>query len=444
MTASEDVLPDDVEAFEAAYFSAINDAPQEFFISAHNIPWWKTFNEDALVELVEAAFTNSFDLRRAVSNVDQAEATLQSAKSGLLPGLFANVSLQAADTVAGTQTNITNQIGASSVWQIDIFGQTRNTVRQADAALISSQELQRDVQRVVAASTAQTYFTLRNTMARLDLAKENLERLDANADRVESLVKSRYSTLLDLRRAQNQVFDQQATISTLEIQKSASLQSLALLTGRTPRDILLLLEHTRPLPVIPDQLPRPNLDSVLKHRPDIRSAQWALASAIYGKKSAKAALYPSVSLDSSLFFAGADRGAWPEFGQLSYSVTQSIAIQLIGRGRLLAEVNKQEANVETALLRYEETVLSAILDIDHGLTSWRQSLIQVDSRKYALESAVEAQQLAERLFYAGEVEFTSVILAEQTRLQAEQNYLIAQQQAQSAYVSYVSSVAPMW
>tara|TARA_B100001179_G_scaffold231526_2_gene221640 strand:+ start:28 stop:234 length:207 start_codon:yes stop_codon:yes gene_type:complete len=65
-------------------------------------------------------------------------------------------------------------------------------------------------------------------------------------------------------------------------------------------------------------------------------------------------------------------------------------------------------------------------------------------RSDALRAAVEAQELAERLFYAGELDFTSVVLAEQTRLQAEDEYLVARGEAFSTYVQYTSGVVPGW
>ena len=57
---------------------------------------------------------------------------------------------------------------------------------------------------------------------------------------------------------------------------------------------------------------------------------------------------------------------------------------------------------------------------------------------------VEAETLSHRLFMAGELEYVSVVVAEQTRSAAEDAEVVAQRDAVQAWVDYVSAIAPVW
>ncbi|MEQ8662478.1 MAG: hypothetical protein RLW62_16810 [Gammaproteobacteria bacterium] len=52
--------------------------------------------------------------------------------------------------------------------------------------------------------------------------------------------------------------------------------------------------------------------------------------------------------------------------------------------------------------------------------------------------------MSRRLFMAGELEYVSVVVAEQTRAAAEDAAIVAQSDAILAYVNYVGAVAPAW
>ena len=137
-------------------------------------------------------------------------------------------------------------------------------------------------------------------------------------------------------------------------------------------------------------------------------------------------------------------GNLANFGNVSSSLFASIVQPLLGRGRLLANIDQENAQVKQALINYEETVFEAVLDIDTALENWSRRQDQVKFDKHSLDTAIEAQQLAERLFFAGETSFTAVIVAENTRLAAEETYLLTRQAAFENYISYSAATVPNW
>ena len=133
-----------------------------------------------------------------------------------------------------------------------------------------------------------------------------------------------------------------------------------------------------------------------------------------------------------------------DIGNLSSSLFANIAQPLFGRGRLLANIDQESAIVDQALVNYEETVLQAVLDIDTALTNWARRQEQLRFDKQSFDTAKEAQQLAKKLFFAGESNYTAVIVAENTRLAAEEEYLLSRQAAFESYIAYSAAIVPNW
>src|SRR5215813_9297219 len=53
--------------------------------SLGELPWWEVFQDERLRELVRTALTNNYDVRIAVTRVQQAQALVAQARAGLFP-----------------------------------------------------------------------------------------------------------------------------------------------------------------------------------------------------------------------------------------------------------------------------------------------------------------------------------------------------------------------
>lgn len=429
--------------------AAHNLLPSAMVMAPHNFianrpqKWWKNFGDHALNQLVHTAQTRSFDTRRALTDIQRAEAIVRGARANAKPSLSFDGDLIARTNNSSSQTNGSN-LGLSASWDADVFGGIRAQIQSGTASLYGAQALYRDTQRLVTARTVQAYLAYRHIKERSQLTDRNIARLGDNAKRIERLMQGGVNTKLDLRRSENQIYKLQANRSALAIQETAAINALSALTNTPPAMLKHALTQSQSPLIIPSQLPTPDLSLLTRHRPDLRQKQWALVAATHGIDAARAELYPNIALSTRAFFAGQSAGHWPQLGSLSGSFITAIAAPLLGRGRILAGVDGRRAESRRAAIEYENAVLNAVLDIDNSLSRWHHNQERLSFRKAGLASAVEAQELAERLFYAGQSDFTAAVLAEQSRLTAEDNFLVATQDVRTAYVDYVASVIPIW
>jgi NodT family efflux transporter outer membrane factor (OMF) lipoprotein len=416
------------------FLPTLNEVPREAFKSQQALNWWENFEDPFLNFLVAETLQKSFDMRRALTNVEQAEALLRGVQADLVPSI--NLS---GDGLAVDYSDFGAGAGLGGDWNLDLFGRTRQGVKEAQSNIAANQALVSDTRRLVLTRMVQTYVAYRTTEARVTLNQSNLARLQEKRGRIDRLVQSGYSSRLDLDRADTQISQIESNLAALDAQKSSLRNALAIFMQQTPRALDANLSRPNSLS-LPTQVAPPNLDYIVRHRPDIRAAEWGLVSATHGERAAQLALYPDVSLNGSIF----NFSSLTNIGSLTSSIVASITQPLFGRGRLLAGVDLETARVKQALLNYEEAVFQAALEIDTTLTTWDRRQKQLSFDEKTLNTAIEAQKRAQKLFFAGQESFTAVIVAENTRLAAEESYLLSRQAAFNSYINYAAATVPNW
>ena len=152
---------------------------------------------------------------------------------------------------------------------------------------------------------------------------------------------------------------------------------------------------------------------------------------------------PDVTLSGSIFSLGT-LGNLTDIGGLSSSILTNIAQPLLGRGRLLAGIDLETARMKQAMINYEEAVFQAALDIDTALATWNRRQQQLAFDQKTMNTAIEAQERAQKLFFAGQESFTAVIVAENTLLAAQDTYLRSRQAAFTSYINYSAATVPGW
>ena len=110
--------------------------------------------------LLREAFNNNYDLRLAVSRVEQERALLGVTRSQYYPQVGYD------GNIAGQQTPfIPNHTYYSysftTFWEIDLFGRIRKLNEAQRAVYFSTEEARRDIRLMVLSDLAQGYFQLR-------------------------------------------------------------------------------------------------------------------------------------------------------------------------------------------------------------------------------------------------------------------------------------------
>ena len=169
------------------------------------------------------------------------------------------------------------------------------------------------------------------------------------------------------------------------------------------------LRQSKPLPVPPPEVPMGLPSDLLRRRPDIREAERTLAADTARIGVAMADLFPRFSLNGSLGPQTIDMQHFLDRNSLSGSVGPSITWPVFQGGRILANIEAQNARQEQSLASYRQTVLNAFQEVEDAMTAYSSE----KARREAIAGSVVANQkavdLSSALYNRGFVDFLRVL-----------------------------------
>jgi NodT family efflux transporter outer membrane factor (OMF) lipoprotein len=419
--------------------------------------WWELFEDPALNPLVEQSLAGNQNLLVAAARLEQARDQLTIARSALFPTVnldssavrskdSANRPLAAYSTPNHSTVQNDFSIGPSVGYELDLFGRVR---REVEGARASAQQAEADFQNtrlVLMAALVTNYFSLRETDAEIDVVRRSL---DLQRDAL-SFVSSRhdlgFATGLDLAQ-QQALLDASATqLELLQNQRAQFEHAIATLIGTPAPSFSLAPDATAPpLPALPLGLP----SDLLQRRPDVASAERAMAAANARIGVARAAYFPSINLAPGL---GVPSVGWESNALASlftapsqlWSIGLSASQTLFDAGKTRANVRFADADYTAAVAMYRQTVLTAMEEVENGITGlgWlERAELQANA---SVRSAQRAFDIATERYKGGVDTYLDVITAQQTLLTNQRQAVQIQGQQFSTAVFLVKALGGGW
>lgn len=419
------------------------------FTAEDSREWWKSFEDPILDRVIQTTIDNAWDLQVSATRIEQSLAGLRGARSAKIPTL----DLQAIS--AGEDRDLENngfranrvfrntEIGLEATWQIDVFKQATTRIEAARNRHAATEALHRDLQRVLVSRAAAIYIQYRSVSAQIRVTRDSEMRRQENLERIDSLLEKGYATALDLSRTQSQLYQSRASLASLETAQNRLLNQLSILIGVSLTEIRELVTAA-PLAAPPVKAPVPTPLQTILNRPDIRAAEFELLASAYDVNAARASLYPTLTLQAQVAPEGNALGRLPSLDRVTANIIGTLAAPILGRGQLLAQIDTESASLKAAHISYESVIYQALAEIDTALVAYIKSHEILVQRRLEAAAAKEAADLSRKLFLAGELDYTSVIVAEQTRSVSENSLISAQGEALLSYINYVSAVVPVW
>lgn len=395
--------------------------------------WWRGFGDAHLTALVDLALVQNLDVEAAAARIREARALERQAGAAAAPQFAAEGSVSrqrisenaipappsGGDAGFGLpgQEFTTFRVGFDAAWELDLFGRNRRSVEAAMARSGAAAWDRRDVQVSIAAEVAAAYLQLRTLQVRLASARDELAR----QQRLERLLSARVGGGLtdgrELARQRSERSAAAAAIPALEAQADAEIHALGILVGSSPKALARLAEPAM-LPVAPD-IPAGLPSDLLRRRPDIRSAERALAAANADIGVAVADLYPRISLTAAPALVSTALLSLLEWGSRSFTAGAALDWPLLDGGRRRAAIDVRTARQEQALIAYRKAVLTALRDVEDALSRVEADRAQLADLADATAAAAEAERLAEVRRRGGLVTLADVLAARGHRIALE-------------------------
>jgi multidrug efflux system outer membrane protein len=403
--------------------------------------WWQLFGDAQLDALQEQATAASPTLAAAAARLAQARAAVDVQSAGLFPQLSASGRASRLDISANRPlTNYASNnfstiqndfaLSLSVAYEADLWGRVRSAVEAARATAEQSNADFQNARLVLSTDLASAYFNLRELDIELDVLAQSI----ALQRRALELATARHdlgaTSGLDVAQQQALLDNTLTQVDVLRRQRSQFENAIAALTGRAAPAFALAPEvGPRSTPLVPVGIP----SEVLQRRPDVASAERAMAAANAQIGVARAAYYPSITLNPTVGVDSRNLSSLFDASSLLWSLGVSIAQPLIDAARTDANVAIAQAGYQLAVANYRRVVLTAMQEVQDGINGSAALDRALAQARLAEQSAQRVLQLANDRYQGGAASYLEVITAQQSLLNAQRQ--VAQLLGQRLLVS---------
>jgi NodT family efflux transporter outer membrane factor (OMF) lipoprotein len=419
---------------------AYREAPRNPKAALPAPDWWRGFRSRELTTLVERAQLANLDIAAAVARIEQADAQTRISGAPLLPAIEFDGSAQRARS-GGVESNRINAVLNAS-YEIDLWGKNRATLRSAEFAAIASRLDREVIVLSTVATVINTYFVVLASQDRLRIAHDNVRA----ATRILEVFQQRQAvgtaTGLDIAQQQSLVAQQRAAIPPLEQQLRQNIATLAVLLGEPPARLTV---RGGSLSSIVPQRVSPGLPSdLLLQRPDIREAEAQLSAANANVESARAALFPSISLTGQGGFVSNALNSLIVPQSAIFSLAASVTQPVFDGFRLLSTLDLRKGQRTELLQLYRRAIISGFGDVERALIAVQKLAEQERLQAEAVATARRAYELSETQLRAGTIDITTVLNTQRTLFGEQDQLVVVRLTRMQAIVSLFQALGGGW
>jgi len=358
--------------------------------------WWSQFDDPLLAQLIDASQRHNGDLAQAAARIAEAAAAARIAGSRGLPALDAAAgATRAAVEVPGPGAlATTGSLGLDLLWEIDVFGVTRQRAAAARARTEAAAAEWHDLRVALAAETALHYVELRTCEALVDVYAQDSISQKRTAELTQIKAQAGFESPANAALAGASAADASNRLIGQRAECDLRIKSLTALSAIDEADLRARLAPRRA------QLPQPAqfaVDAVpartLAQRPDLRALERQVLAASGEVGAAQADRYPRLSLAGTIAAVSA-RGGGTVSGS-NWSIGPALSLPLFDAHRRAAAVDVAMARYLESRARYEQRAREAVREVE-------QALVQLDAAGRREADAHIAAQGFRRFFEAAQ------------------------------------------
>jgi NodT family efflux transporter outer membrane factor (OMF) lipoprotein len=390
-------------------------------------PWWERFEDPTLDDLAKRALAGSPTLAASAARLAQARATFTSVSGQQWPQVSAiardtrtritqnrPLNNYSAPNFSTVQTDLL--FGLQASYEVDFGGRVASVVASAKASAEQAAADLETARLLLVADLATAYFNLRQTDIELDVLASSISLQRRSLGLAKTRNELGAGSALDVAQQQALIDTTLTQIDILRRQRALFEHAIATLTG-TPAPSFSLPPDKREMqpPDVPIGVP----SDVLERRPDVASAERAMAAANAQVGVANAAFYPSISLGSTYGQESRHLDSLTDAPSLVWSLGASLAQPIFDGGRIKGNYEAARAGYDFAVANYRRVVLTAMQEAEDGiigLAALERASKQAD---IAVESARRTLELVNARYEGGVASPLEVITAQQSLLSAE-------------------------
>jgi len=409
-------------------------------LNVQPLKWKNLFFDQHLIALIDSALINNYDLKIALQKIEESKAGVKFTRGIRLPE--AGVSIGAGqrkfgdytmDGVGNYDTQFSPNINSKqripnplpdyygflqASWEIDIWGKLENKKKSALSKFMASQHGKNLIVTNLIAEIASTYYELLTLDNELRILSDNIA-LQQNAFEIVLIQKeTANANELAVELIEAQLLNSRSARVEVKQRLVEEESKLNFLIGGFPkaiqRDTILSPASTNV--IISAGIP----SDLLLNRPDIRQAEMELRSSNADVASAKAAFYPSISINGAMGLQAFNALLLLETpASLAYNIVGGLTAPLINRRKLKADLMAVKAEQKQAYISYEKTVTRSFMEVYNALQNIENTKEMFELKEKEAEVLSKSVTTSTELFKAGRAGYLEIIISQKNALQSQ-------------------------
>ncbi len=354
--------------------------------------WWKNFDDAALDGLVDKALKNNLNYLIAVKNIQVAKTYVSQNESGLFPTVNFSFGSE-RNKLPGYETSLfsggssksssviynLNQAGLNASYELDVWNQVNNAVKQAKANVSVSKEDAGVVELTLISNVAQAYFQFKA----LEESIINLKKQYLAQKEILNLDIAQYKYgLIDAEPVENA----RISLETIGAELNGSVKlknitrnTLAYYLGKFPEKFSIDakaeninyyrtgMNYSR---LVPPDIP----SLILTQRPDVKGAEYNVLSYAYAKKESLANFFPVFSLTGSYGYASPGLVNFIDDTNSIWNFGINILAPVFNYKTNISIYKRSKLQYQQAVLNYRNAVINAFAETDSALASYKRDI----------------------------------------------------------------------
>lgn len=401
------------------------------------VQWWTAFHDAQLNALVTKGINQNLDVLQAMERIEQARANVVTSGAGGLPSLTAGASEKGSKTNGGYNSSRESWTSAGELsvsWLVDIWGQYHRARQSAKASLDEAYASVDTSRLTYLSDLATAYINARYYQAQLAISNEAVKSRRDTLQLTKLQLEAGAASRLDVVQAEGLVNSTLADIPGYEANFYSNAYHISTLLGLPASTLINDLKKNTGQPVARGKILSGIPADLIRNRPDIRSAERALAAAVYDIGSAKAQLFPSITLGGSISpsYVHTNNSAGTAN---TWSFGPSLSLPILDGGTLRANVKSKESVAREKYLAWKKTVLNGVEEVESALAAYNRDARAVAANRAYVQSYKEALVLSTASYKDGASSLLDVLDAQRSLTTAQASLATSIQQMAKDFVT---------
>lgn len=412
------------------YNSAENDSQ-----NTGKMKWNEYFSDPNLQALINQALQNNQELNIVLQEIEMSKNEIKARKGEYLPSVglkagagvdkvsrYTNIGAMEANTDIEPGKEMPEPlfdfgVGAQAQWETDIWGKLHNATKAQVQRYLAGIEGKNFMLTHLISEIADSYYELLALDNELVILNQNIKIQNDALDIIRDLKKNARSNELAVQRFEAQVLKTQGMQYDIQQKIVETENRINYLVGRFPQTV----ERTQNSfdSILPQAVYSGIPSELLENRPDIKQAEYELAAAKLDIKVAKARFYPSLDLAAGIGLQAFNPTYLIKPQSFLFSLAGELTAPLINRRAIKAAYYNANAKQVQAVYHYEQTVLSAYIEVANQLSKIHNLESSVNIKTKEVNALTKSIDISNDLFKYARADYMEVLLTQRDALESK-------------------------